>query len=178
MGSGSTFVDFSGLSLPKQGVYALGMRFWSTIVLGLGILATTTGCESAHITDIYIARDEGGRRKTDCIRPEWTHYFVTIKLFSAREDTIVTPVLRDMGTAGTPLVPIQFEDEELAEFGSWAPGKGDEILLTIEHRGPEDPNDSQKHLDLPTGYFQWEYYLDDHSEPDDLIPFTIAPACP
>jgi hypothetical protein len=153
------------------------MRLWSSIVFSLGLLAATTGCGSSHIRDIYISRDDGGRRQTDCIRPEWTHYFVTIELFSARDDTIVTPVLRETQNTGQ-LVPIQFEDQELAEFGSWAPGKGDDIKLSIEHKGPEDPNDAQKNLDLPTGYFQWEFYLDDHSEADDFIPFTIAPGCP
>lgn len=155
-------------------MYDPSMRFWSRLTLALGLMLCT-GCESAKITDLYMSRDAGARRRTDCFKPEWKHYFVFLELFSASEETIVTPRLRD---GGGNLLPVAWKDEELAEFENWAPGEGDNIILNIEVTGPEDPNDSDVVLPLTPGNFSWEFYLDDHSDPDDRVEFAVSDLCP
>jgi hypothetical protein len=152
------------------------MRGARTLLAAL-LLFGATGCESAKITDLYMARDEKGVRRTECFRPEWGHYFVIVEMFSASEDTLLTPFLRNADT-GAPVPYISTGNEELAEFQNLAVGKNEEITITIELTAPEDPNDSTKLLPLESGNFTWEFYLDDHDTPDDAVGFSVSGNCP
>jgi hypothetical protein len=100
---------------------------------------------------------------------------VFVELFSAADDTLIAPRLKD---GGNNLIPANWDNDELEEFQNFAPGKGENILLTIEVKGAEDPNNSDQLLDLTQGNFTWEFYLDDHSDPDDLIEFAVSDQCP
>lgn len=144
--------------------------------MALGVLVSATGCSSAKITDLYMARDADGRRRTECFRPEWSEYHVFIEVFSANEQTIITPILRG---AQNEVLPVNWaDDSELAKYQNFAPGKGEDILLTIEALGLEDPADNSKRLPLQAGNFTWEFYIDEHSSPDESIAFTVADGCP
>lgn len=144
--------------------------------MALGVLLSATGCSSAKITDVYMSRDEAARRRTNCFKPEWGHHYVFVEMFSASEQTILTPILRDGANA---VIAYDAKDNaELAEFQNFAPGKGEGILLSIELSGPEDPKDSTKRLPLQAGNFTWEFYLDTHSTPDESVRFAVSPDCP
>lgn len=152
------------------------MRGFRRALCAAFLLVGASGCESAKITDIYMARDDGAARRTQCFKPDWGHYFVFVEVFSASEETLLTPILRNADGA---LVPYDAKDsEELAEFQNLAVGKGKEILIQLEFSGAEDPNDSTKRLPLEGGQFTWEFYLDDHDEADDSITFFVSNDCP
>lgn len=140
------------------------------------LLFGASGCESAKITDLYMARDEAGVRRTECFRPEWGHYFVIVEMFSASEDTLLTPFLRNADTGEG--LPYLSEDDELAEFQNVAVGKNEKIVVNFELSAAEDPNDSSKRLPLDSGNFTWEFYLDDHDTADDAISFSVSGNCP
>jgi len=152
------------------------MRLSAWVGFGLLALFGATGCNSAHIKDAYLARDEAGRRKETCFKPEWKHYFVFVEMLSYKEDTLLTPYLVDGNGNGVPIV---YEDDELAEFGNIAPGKGD-IKLTWEMTGPpldpENPS-AEETGPLQEGNFSWQFYLNDHSNADEVVNFTVAPGC-
>lgn len=152
---------------------------------GVALLATlgATGCESAHISDAYVSLDGEGRRlpKNSCIRPTKldgvspNHYWVFIEMLSFRDDTIVTPVLRNIKEnrymAWTETEP---QADELLEYGNLAPGKGD-FKVSWEQVGP--PIGQNKYGPLPEGLYSWELYLDDHDSPDATIPFAVSGGC-
>jgi hypothetical protein len=148
----------------------------SRALLAAFLLVGASGCESAKITDLYMARDEAGVRRTECFRPEWGHYFVIVEMFSASEDTLLTPFLRNADTGeGVPY--ISKSNDELAEFQNLAVGKNEKIVVNLEFSAPEDPNDTTKLLPLDSGNFTWEFYLDDHDTPDDAVSFSVSGNC-
>src|SRR5262245_25423481 len=97
------------------------MRFAAWIGFGLLALFGASGCRGAHIKEAFLARDDGGHRKTNCFVPAWGHYFVFVTVMSFKEDTLLTPYLVDESNTG---VPFAAEDDELAEFGNIAMDKG------------------------------------------------------
>jgi hypothetical protein len=153
------------------------MRGASRAWLAAFLLVGVSGCESAKITDVYMSRDEKGVRRTECFRPDWGHYFVIVEMFSASEDTLLTPYLRNADD-GTGVPYISTSNDELAEFRNLAVGKNEEIIINLEFSAAEDPNDTTKLLPLDSGNFTWEFYLDDHDTPDDSITFSVSGNCP
>jgi hypothetical protein len=159
------------------------MRPGHFVTVALLAALGATGCESAHIKDANVSLDSDGRRlpKDDCIRPTKldnatpNHYFVFIEMLSFKDDTILTPVLRnvkeDRYMAWTETTP---NADEILEFGNIAPGKGDHSI-SWEQVGPAvGDNDTGP---LPEGVYRWEFYLDDHGSPDALIDFAVSASC-
>lgn len=168
--------------------------------LALGVVLTAlsgaAGCDSAHIKDVYIARDDSGRRRTNCVRPEYLnasgqptpgHYFVFVEMLSFKDDTIMTPVVRCLSDCekvpGGPdrfadgeLVPVAWQDDELLEFGNMAPGKGD-FTISWEITGPPQGGSTTQNLPLHAGLFEWEFYLNDHRFPDETEQLLVSPKC-
>jgi hypothetical protein len=153
------------------------MRFAAWVGLGLWALFGATGCRGAHIKEAYLARDSGGHRKTNCFVPAWGHYFVFVDLLSFKDDTLLTPYLVDDDSGNG--VAIAYEDDELAEFGNLAVGKG-EANVAFEMKGPplnpNDPSDNSRGP-LQAGNFTWQFFLDDHSTADESLPFTVSDGC-
>ncbi len=159
------------------------MRLGSFVTVALLATLGATGCESAHIKDAYVSLDGEGRRlpDNDCIRPTKldgaspNHYWVFAELLSFKEDTILTPVLRNVNDnrymAWTETEP---QSDELLEYGNIAPGKGD-FKITWEQLGP--PIGDEKFGPLPEGLYVWEFYLDDHSSPDATVGFAVSNGC-
>lgn len=159
------------------------MRLGSFFTVALLATLGATGCESAHIKDAYVSLDGEGRRlpEDDCIRPTKldgvspNHYWVFVELLSFKEDTILTPVLRDLNAkrymAWTETEP---QADELLEYGNIAPGKGD-FKITWEQLGP--PIGDEKFGPLPEGHYAWEFYLDDHDTADASVEFFVSANC-
>jgi hypothetical protein len=163
------------------------VRFEWVRLVGALVLLSATGCSSAKIKDVYLSLDSQGHRISTCIRPtkldgtSGNHYWVFVELASFRDDTLLTPLLfGDVCPWGKPSGGICTFDGtgELQEFGNIAPGKGD-VTISWEMRGPKlpPPNDTQNGP-LPVGHFDWQFYVDDHSTPDEHIKHTISPDCP
>lgn len=158
------------------------MRFRSFVAAVLLCLTGAAGCESAHIKDVYLSLDNNGRRRSTCIRPfkldgeTGNHYWVFVEMLSFKDDTLLTPILRELPSGNfVQLAPAQQTGQnELTEYGNIAPGEGDHIL-SWEILGP--PTSPTEFGPLPVGQFAWEFYLDDHSSPDETIIFYIADNC-
>ena len=161
------------------------MRFRSFVAATLLCLFGAAGCESAHIKDVYLSLDNTGRRRSNCIRPfkldgtSGNHYWVFVEMLSFRDDTLLTPILREYGPAGPgnliQLEPAQQQGQnELTEYGNIAPGEGDHIL-SWEMLGAKDSPTTFGPLQV--GNFVWEFYLDDHSSPDEQIVFAVNEKC-
>ena len=155
------------------------MLSWRSLVCLAALVVSTVGCRSAHIKDAYISRDEAGVRRTGCIRPEWQKYFVVIELMSFKEDTLIWPFLVERFNPGVVLVPPWAAgDDELVEFGNFAPGKTDGIEAFEITQVQTDANGQQTVVDLGPGAFQWDIYIDDEDEPRSSIALDIDPGCP
>ena len=113
------------------------------------------------------------RTKLDGVTPN--HFWVFAELLSFKEDTILTPVLKDDNAnryvAWTETEP---QSDELLEYGNIAPGKGD-FKITWEQLGP--PIGDEKFGPLPVGKYTWEFYLDDHDSPDAEVEFYVQDNC-
>jgi len=164
-------------------VYAFPMRFGSFVAVALLSIFGAAGCNSSHIKDVYLSLDGEGHRRTNCIRPtkldgvSANHYWVFVEMLSFRDDTLLTPILRHRPDLQIiTLVPDQSSGQnELVEYGNIAPGEGDNITISWEMLGaPIGDND---HEPLPEGAWVWEFYLDDHSSPDERLEFVISPQC-
>jgi hypothetical protein len=99
-------------------------------------------------------------------------------MLSFRDDTLLTPILR-ANVPGLPIVTLLPDElsgqNELTEYGNIAPGEGDNITISWEMLGkPISDNDRAP---LEVGPWVWEFYLDDHSSPDERIEFVIDPKC-
>jgi len=175
------------------------MRFGSVIALALVASFGLAGCKSSHIKDVYLSLDGEGHRRTDCIRPtkldgvSANHYWVFVEMLAFKEDTLLTPILRNLENGN--ILPVGGEDDsEMIEYGNIAPGKGDHVI-SWEMLGPEIGTSEFGSLDLvdpgPDAIWgteddvrqdprllAWEFYLDDHSAPDDRIEFAISGICP
>ncbi|MBK7586762.1 MAG: hypothetical protein IPI67_42070 [Myxococcales bacterium] len=159
------------------------MRFGSFVTLALLALAGVTGCESAHIKDAYVSLDGDGRRlpKDGCVRPTKldgatpNHYWVFVEMLSFKDDTILTPVLRDLNSNSYLSWDLtEPQSDEILEYSNVAPGKGDH-KISWEQLGP--PLGSQDYGPLPEGLFAWEFYLDDHDSPDARVEFAVSGNC-
>jgi len=159
------------------------MRLGSFVIVALLATSGATGCESAHIKDAYVSLDGEGRRlpKDDCVRPTKldgatpNHYFVFVELLSFKEDTILTPVLRNMDSRNlVPWSETEPQADEILEYGNVAPGKGD-FKITWEQLGP--PIGDEKFGPLPEGRFRWEFYLDDDGSASATVDFLVNAGC-
>ncbi|MBX3127139.1 MAG: hypothetical protein KF718_10500 [Polyangiaceae bacterium] len=148
-------------------------RAWLTglllAALGLG------GCRSAHIVDLYVARDEDGVRRTSCVNANAEDFFVFIEFMSFRDDTLIWPVFGvEKEVDSVPDPPFTFGgelSEQLAEFANYAPGKGDGILkieVLREFKDGEPPPPP-----FPRGVFRMDVYLNDEGAPRDSILWTV-----
>ncbi|MCC6666123.1 MAG: hypothetical protein IT375_20375 [Polyangiaceae bacterium] len=159
------------------------MRLGPLITVALLATVGATGCESAHIKDAYVSLDSDGRRlpKDDCIRPTKldgttpNHYFVFVEMLSFRDDTILTPVLKNVND-GRYMAWAESKpgNDEILEFGNIAPGKGDHVISWEQVGPPVGDNDNGP---LPEGLYTWEFYLDDHGSADAVIDFAVAAGC-
>jgi hypothetical protein len=163
------------------------MLWWRKLIALGGLLAVTAGCQSAHIKDAYISRDQDGVRKTACIQPQWQSYYMVVELMSFSEDTLFWPYLICEGgdCAGLPLggggvlaPPWLDGDEELVQFGNMAPGKT-ETNIAIEFKEFTIDEKGQRTVkDLTPGRYRWDLYIDDENTPRESVPMDIAPGCP
>jgi hypothetical protein len=163
------------------------LSWWRLATLG-ALLATLAGCESVHIKDAYISRDSAGVRRTNCIRPNWMHYFLIIELISFKDDTLLWPYLRCdrgdcldvFGAAPGDVIAPPFGDgpEDLVEFGNFAPGKTDgELKLELAEWEFDPETGQRKERPLTGGEYRWDIYLDDEEEPRESVPLVISPEC-
>lgn len=157
------------------------MRLGSFVTVALLAISGATGCESAHIKDAYVSLDGEGRRLSNCVRPTKldgatpNHYWVFVELLSFKDDTILTPVLRDMkANRYLSWEESEPQSDEILEYGNVAPGKGDH-KITWEQLGP--PIGTEDNGPLPEGYYAWEFYLDDHDSPDARVEFAVSGGC-
>ena len=130
------------------------------------------GCRSAHIKDVYVARDKDGVRRTDCINANAEQFHIFIEVLSYRDDTLVWPIFSvDEAVDEIPNPPFVFEDDELREFGNFAPGKG-ESLLTLSSERTSDPGEPPPDPYLRALY-RMDVFLNDDGAPSETIRFTI-----
>ncbi len=168
------------------------MRLFSSLAVALSLVAGLSGCNSAVITDVWVARDSDGVRRTKCIHTESHAFYVVAEITSYREDTLVWPLLTVLGgndEADTTIPfqlagdgqPIYSEDsdigKELNEFGNMAPGKGDgsKLEISVERDLDADPPDPR----FSRGVYRYDFYLNDESSPRDSISWKIDgdPVC-
>ncbi|MCB9577523.1 MAG: hypothetical protein H6717_10915 [Polyangiaceae bacterium] len=166
------------------------MRLSSTLAVAITLLASLSGCRSAHIKDLYVSRDADGVRRTKCIHPDASGFYVTAEVLSYRDDTLLWPYVTVLGGNDEPDTTLPFvlaqdgqpfydpdseHGDELNEFGNIATGKG-ESQITISHErdleaDPPDPRFSQ-------GSYRIDYYLNDENSPRDGIAFVVNNECP
>lgn len=155
------------------------------LLVGL-MLATPvlSGCDSAHIKDVYLSLDDKGVRRTSCVNSQAQQYHLFIEYLSFREDTLVWPALSVVEAVDEPDdPPFTFKDDELAEFSNWAPGKGEgELRLFLERDLTEVPPPDP----FKRGRFRLDVFLNDESAPRkslvwdidsdlDKCPITVIP---
>lgn len=155
------------------------MLSWRSFAALGGLLVALSGCRSAHIKDAYISRDEEGVRRTSCIQPQWQSYYMIVELMSFKEDTLLWPFVVERFNRSNVIAPPWAEgNEQLVEFGNIAPGKSDgKIAIEFSVSQPNEQGQLQI-VDLPTGNFQWDLYLDDEEEPRESVAVDVDPTCP
>ncbi len=144
--------------------------------VGAVLLAATFlgGCRSAHIEDVYVARDKAGVRRTDCINANAEQFHIFIEVLSFREDTLVWPIFSvEEAVDEIPNPPFVFEDDELREFGNFAPGKG-EFRLSLSSERVSNPSPGEP---PPAPYlralYRMDVFLNDDGAPSETLLFTI-----
>ncbi|HMR79765.1 MAG TPA: hypothetical protein PKD61_31875 [Polyangiaceae bacterium] len=145
--------------------------------VGAFLLAATFlgGCNSAKITDVYLAPDADGVRRTSCINTQAEQYYLFIEVLSFRDDTLVWPVLSVVKEVD-PVQPFVFKSEELREFGNFAPGKGETTLaLEIEREktGEKTPEGDEVTRDYARGLFRMDVFLNDEGAASETLFWTI-----
>ena len=138
------------------------------------------GCDSAVITDAYMARDEEGARITPCIHPQAWGAYLVVEGKSFREDTLVWPELeveREIDPVRGSLLMddqgvIHYSDDELEEFRNWAPGKGD-FKLILKGQRQEPTSDPP----WPRGFYRWNLFLNNESSPAASVPWQVSEQC-
>jgi hypothetical protein len=152
------------------------MFSWRWLLPLAALLVPLAGCRSAHIKDAYISRDENGVRRTDCIRPAWSQYYLNIEFYSFKDETLLWPYLVNASNNEVIAPPWgEGAGEELVEFGNVATGKiegGDQSFrfFELDPQGEEKP--------LTPGRFRWDLYIDDEDAPRKSVGLAVDDSCP